>query len=146
MFRSFSALIAILVIACAFTVSAAEYSSDNTGFQIVPVRDVQVNYIPGDESAPRVYEIIRPYNEPFTIGRLNTSCSCVQLEAPKSTFARGERAFVTLRNVRATPPNGQNYSIFVQINSPVRTTLRHDLFLQSDRFRSQQPAYTNVAY
>lgn len=146
MFRSLSAVIAILVMTCAFTANAAQYHSDNTGFQIVPVTNVNVNYIPGDESAPQVFEIIRPYNEPFTIGRLNTSCSCVQLEAQKSTFSRGERAFVTLRNVRATPPNGQNYAFYVQINSPVRATLRHDFFLQSDRFRGQQPTYTNYSY
>ncbi len=115
---------------------------EERGFRLVPVSEV---YVSGDESPARVYEIIRPNNERITIGRLNTSCSCVQLEAEKSVFQRGERALVTLRNVRATPPNGQNYAFYVQVTSPIRTTLRADLFIQSDRFLQAQPQGPDVA-
>ncbi len=108
---------------------------DAYGFSIVPVQELRIS---GDEGVARVYEIVRPNGQPFSIGRLNTSCTCVQLEAQQTSFAQGERAFVTLRNVRATPPQGQMYAFYVQITSPMRATLRGDVFVQSDRFRQEQ--------
>lgn len=114
----------------------AEALFADRGFQMIPVYEMP---IAGDEAPARVYEIIRPRGERIIIGRLNTSCSCVRLEAGKSVFERGERAFVTLRNVRPTPSNGQTYAFYVQLTSPIRTTLRTDLFLQSDRFRQTYP-------
>lgn len=147
MSRSF--LVKVSVVSLVFSTSVAMAGMVSTmgnvnavmedrGYRLVPVSE---RYVPGDESPARVYEIIRPRGERITIGRLNTSCSCVRLEADKAVFERGERAFVILRNVRATPPNGQNYAFYVQVTSPIRTTLRADLFLQSDRFRQarQQP-------
>lgn len=110
---------------------------EDQGFRLVPVSEV---YIPGDESSGKVYEIVRQGNERITIGRLNTSCGCIQVEAGKSTFEPGERAFVTLRNIRPTPANGQHYAFYVQITSPIQTTLRADLFLRSDRFRQSRPS------
>ncbi|MDR1744415.1 MAG: VOC family protein, partial [Planctomycetota bacterium] len=62
---------------------------------------------------------------------LFTSCSCIQLESQKRSFAVGERAILTLRNIRPTPTAGQMYAVFVQVTSPVRTTLRFDTFVQS---------------
>lgn len=105
------------------------------GFRIVPVYDMIQVASSSDQAQPQVFEIIRPGAERIAIGRMNTSCSCVQLEATKPVFERGERAFLTLRNVRETPPNGQHYAFYVQIVSPIRTTLRADTFVQSDRFR-----------
>ena len=121
------------------TMANVNSAGDTRGFYIVPVQGYTTMRIAGDEAQPQLFEIVRPGGERITLGRLHTSCSCVQLEAAKTTFERGERAFVTLRNVRATPPNGQHYAFYVQIASPTKVTLRHDLFLQSDRFRQQPP-------
>lgn len=114
---------------------------EDRGYRLVPVSEV---YIAGDESTGKVYEIIRHGNERITLGRLHTSCTCIQLEAAKSTFEAGERAFVTLRNIRPTPAAGQHYAFYVQVTSPIRTTLRADLFLQSNRFRQSQPSGINA--
>lgn len=116
------------------------------GFRIVPVPNATVNQVIGDEASPQIFEIVRPHNAPFTIGRLHTSCSCVQLEAPQRTFAKGERAFLRLRNVRTTPPNGHTYALFVQITSPVKTTLRQDTYMISDRYRVAPPLVTPGPY
>ncbi len=110
--------------------------TDAHGFAIVPVQELRVS---GDEGAARVYEIIRPNGEGFTIGRLNTSCTCVRLETRQSSYAPGERAFITLRNIRPTPPEGRMYTFYVQVTSPVRATLRGDTFVQSERFRRNRP-------
>lgn len=109
--------------------------SEAGGIYLAPARGYAVQRFAGDEAQPQLFEIIRPHGEKITIGRLHTSCSCVRLEAHKTTFEQGEHAVLTLRNVRATPVNGQNYAIYVQITSPVRTTLRIDTYFQSDRFR-----------
>lgn len=105
------------------------------GFRIIPVYDMIQIASAGDLAQPQVFEIIRPGAEKIRIGRLNTSCGCVRLEAGKMVFEKGERAFLTLRNIRETPAAGQHYALYVQITSPIRTTLRADTFFQSDRFR-----------
>ncbi|MCD8140746.1 MAG: VOC family protein [Planctomycetaceae bacterium] len=101
------------------------------GFQVIPATDVTVAPLPSDHSPGQAFEIFRPDGRPVTIGRLFTSCTCIQLQAHKRTFAAGERAILQLRNIRPTPPEGAVYAIFVQITSPVRTTLRFDTFVQS---------------
>ncbi|MCD8349322.1 MAG: VOC family protein [Planctomycetaceae bacterium] len=101
------------------------------GFQVIPADDVTVAPLPVDHSPGKAFEIIRPDGRPVTIGRLFTSCTCIQLQAHKRTFAAGERAILQLRNIRPTPEAGAVYAIFVQITSPVRTTLRFDTFVQS---------------
>lgn len=143
--RSMRALVIVSLVACAGYAMAGQpvVSSmgnvdavmEASGFRIVPVHDMIQIASSNDQAQPQVFEIIRPGAERIAIGRLNTSCSCVQLEAGKPVFERGERAFLTLRNVRETPPNGQHYAFYVQILSPIRTTLRADTFVQSDRFR-----------
>lgn len=85
----------------------------------------------GDLAVSQVFEIIRPNNEAINLGRLYTSCSCVNLVSPKRSFAQGEKAFVELRNVRATPLNGNTYTFYVQITSPISETLRYDTFVKS---------------
>lgn len=119
--------------------------TESRGYFLAPAFEKAGQVIQGDEAATQAFEVIRPSDSRVTIGRLFTSCSCVQLESTKTSFERGERALLTLRNVKPTPPNGQNYAIYVQLTSPVRTTLRYDTFVQSDRFVVQQtPTVVNA--
>lgn len=105
-------------------------------YRIVPTADATpAQYLVGDEAPPMTFELVRPLGERITIGRLFTSCSCVQLSAPKRTFEPGERAVLTLRNIRPTPPQGHTYVFTVQLTSPVRTSVDYRVFVQSDRFR-----------
>lgn len=121
------------------TMANVDAVSEKGGFYLAPASGFTAAYVYGDEAPPQVFEIIRPRNARFSIGRLHTSCSCVQVETAKTTYEQGERAFLVLRNIRATPPNGQNYAIYAQIVSPIRTTLRIDTFMQSDRYRGNAP-------
>lgn len=113
--------------------------TEERGYFITPAYESAGRVIPGDEGPTQAFEIIRPSDSRVSLGRLFTSCVCVQLESPKTTFERGERIVLTLRNVKATPPSGQTYAIYVQLTSPVRTTLRYDTFVQSDRFIISEP-------
>ncbi len=122
--------------------------SEAHGYSLVAAADIQPTALPGDLSPALSIEIIRPVDRSVTIGRLFTSCSCIQLESQKRVFGVGERAILTLRNTRPTPPSGQTYSVFVQITSPVRTTLRFETFVQSGSGSSGQgtpPAIPAVA-
>lgn len=110
---------------------------DHQGFRINPAFDHSGGIIEGDLAPVQAFEIMRPLNEAVTIGRLYTSCTCIQLEAPKRNFAVGERAILQLRNTRPTPVNGQIYAIYVQITSPVRATLRFDTFVQSNTLATE---------
>ncbi len=125
----------------ASTMGTVPAAANVSGFYIAPATDYLVTVIPGDEAAPKLFEIIRPNSEPFSIGRLLTSCSCVRLESYKTSFGPGERAFLTLRNIRPTPPTGRNYAFFVQLIAPERATLRYDVYVISDRFLEQPPRY-----
>lgn len=123
-------------------VAGAGSAAGDRGFFIVPVYDVRAIRTAADSGQPQIFEIIRPNGAPITLGRLNTSCSCVQLEAEKREYAQGERAFLILRNVRATPPDGRMYAFYVQIAAPIATTLRADTFVRSDRFQHAPPVRT----
>ena len=102
------------------------------GFSLRPVGTGGQYY--GDLAPTQLFEIVRPSNQRISIGRLFTSCTCVVLEADKTTFEPGEPAIVRLRNIHATPPQGQMYAVYVQLNSPIRTVLRHDTFVRSSQF------------
>ncbi len=102
------------------------------GFRINPAFEHSGYMIEGDLGPVQAFEIIRPDGKAFSIGRLYTSCTCIQLESPKRSFAEHERAILLMRNTRPTPTNGQIYAIYVQITSPIRTTLRFDTFVQSN--------------
>lgn len=102
------------------------------GFRLNPAYDAAAPMTAEDLAPVQAFEILRPGGKPVTLGRLYTSCTCVQLEAPKRNFGPDERAILQLRNVKHTPLNGQVYAIYVQITSPVRTTLRFDTFVQSN--------------
>ncbi|MDR2392123.1 MAG: hypothetical protein LBE84_10660 [Planctomycetota bacterium] len=52
---------------------------EENGFRIAPVPELSGRDISGDEAPAQAYEIIRPDNQPIDIGRLSTSCACVQL-------------------------------------------------------------------
>ncbi len=105
---------------------------ESNGYRIAPVYDVDIPSDYEDLTTPQAYEILRPdTGQPLSIGRLFTSCSCIRLEAPKRTFEPGERVILYLRNIRATPANGQMYAFFVQLTAPMQSTLRFDTFVQT---------------
>ncbi len=135
-------LAAILVLAVALAAPAADPDlvssmrnvsavAEAHGFRLNPAYDSAQPIGAGDLAAPQAFEILRPDGKPLVIGRMFTSCTCIQLEAPKRSFAQGERAVFQLRNIKPTPLNGQIYAMYVQIVSPIRTTLRFDTFVQS---------------
>lgn len=124
-------------------VSSGVYEAQ--GYQLSPAYDVQVASTARDLATPQAFELFRPDDRAVTIGRMFTSCSCIQLETTKRTFEPGERILFQLHNVRATPTNGQVYAIFVQLTKPVRTTLRIDTFVQTGVGIGTPPAATNQA-
>lgn len=102
------------------------------GYEIRPAGTGTQNY---DDLAPtQLFEVIRPNNQEFTIGRIFTSCTCVRLESDTRTFKAGQRAVFSLHNIQATPPAGQTYAIYIQITAPIKTMLRYDTFVQSSQF------------
>lgn len=132
--------VVLLVLAVASAAAAGEiYSTmrnvnavvEAGGYRLIPITDIHPAALPSDLSPAQAFEIVRPMDRPVTIGRLFTSCSCIQLEAAKRTFGPGERAILILRNIRPTPASGQVYAVFVQVTHPVRATLRVDTFVQS---------------
>ncbi len=110
---------------------------EHAGFFLAPVGTEPEGE--GDLAPPQLFELIRPNDQPITIGRLYTSCVCVTLEADKTTYAQGEKAVLRLRNVRPSPPNGQLYAVYAQVTRPIRTVLRADTFLQSTMFLPSKP-------
>ncbi len=101
------------------------------GYFLAPAPDFSGQRYPGDLAPTQAFEIIRPNGEKISLGRLNTSCICVQITSSQKSYDRGERAIIELRNVKATPPGGATYAIYVQLTSPVRTTLRFDTWVAS---------------
>ncbi|MCD8351170.1 MAG: hypothetical protein LUC93_11230 [Planctomycetaceae bacterium] len=99
------------------------------GYHLTPIGKME---IPGDQSAAQLFEVTRPGMGPITLGRLFTSCTCIQATAEKRKFARGETVTIMLRNVR--PTTGQTYPFYVQVTSPIRATLRYDTWVISDQF------------
>lgn len=132
---------AVLALACVATaVPAGEIVStmrnvsavaESQGFRLNAAHDIQIPPMASDLSPAQAFEVLHPSGKPVTIGRLFTSCSCIQLESPKRTYGPNERVILTLRNIKPTPDAGQVYAVFVQITSPVRATLRFDTFVQS---------------
>lgn len=132
-------LLFVLVLLCP-AVSAMEVSTKNNigghmeyaGYTIVPAVDVAAPVHPEDPGPTRVFELIRPYNQSVTLGRLYTSCTCIRMETDKKSYGSGERVLITVRNVQ--PTKGQTYPFYVQVNSPLSVILRHDIHVVSDRF------------
>lgn len=108
--------------------------TEMSGYAIQPAFEFAGIMYAGDEAPSQSFEVTRPGDGPVTLGRLFTSCSCIRLETPQKQYQQGERIILTLRNVKPTPHDGKVYQIFVQLSSPVRTTLRYNVFVQSERF------------
>ncbi len=144
-FRYFFVLAAAFAVAASAHAAAIRSSARNqrsavteySGFSLVHIGTEPEG--PGDLAPPQLFEIIRPGQQAFSLGRLYTSCVCVTLEADKAQFAAGERAVLRLRNVRPSPPEGTMYALYAQLRSPVRTILRADTFLQSSQFIPAAP-------
>ena len=105
--------------------------SSHDGISVVPADGIPSNRYTGDYSPSQVLEIIRPDQGPISVGRLATSCTCLSASIPKRDFAQGERALIEVRNIKATPPAGATYAVFVQLTSPVKTALEYDMFVKS---------------
>ena len=61
---------------------------ESQGYFITPSYTSTVQVIAGDEAPVQAFEVVRPTDSRVTLGRLFTSCSCIQLEAAKTTFER----------------------------------------------------------
>lgn len=122
------------------TMSLMNAVEQSNGITIVPAADVPAKVYTEDHGPSQVLEIIRPDMGPVSIGRLNTSCTCIQASLPKKDYAQGERILLELRNVKATPPAGATYAIFVQLTSPVKEVLQHEIFVKSTQKPGQKPA------
>lgn len=96
------------------------------------IRPVGTTTTPGDDGPTQLFEIVRPSFAGFTIGRIYTSCTCIRVTSDKRSFAAGEIATLTVRNV--LPTSGNTYPFYVQLTSPVRATLRYDTYVISDRY------------
>ncbi|MCC8167420.1 MAG: hypothetical protein LIQ31_15095, partial [Planctomycetes bacterium] len=122
--------------------------AQSQGFHLQPVGTMPQGA--GDLAPVQLFEIVRPGNQAIRIGRLFTSCVCVSLEADSNYFPAGRPAILRLRNVKATPQAGQTYALYVQITSPVNTTLQFNTFVRSSMFipanleNGEAPTYGNV--
>lgn len=105
--------------------------SDADGYHIAAASDMPGKSHEGDLAMSQMLEIVRPDMEAFSVSRLAVSCDCLKLSMEKKTFAKGERAFLELRNVEATPPEGATYIIFVKLESPTSEALQHFVFVKS---------------
>ena len=112
------------------TMSLMNAVEQSNGITIVPAADVPAKVYTEDYGPSQVLEIIRPDMGPVSIGRLNSSCTCVQASLPKRDYAQGERILLEVRNVKATPPAGATYAVFVQLTGPVKEVLQYDIFVK----------------
>jgi len=97
------------------------------GMSLAPASDVAVQDYAGDVGPAQVFEVVRPLDQPLTLGRVHTSCTCVKLSSEKTSFAAGERALITMRVVDH-PVAGNVYMIDVEVRAPIRTTFRRQVF------------------
>lgn len=135
MIRSFSlslALLALLTVGA--PVIAAESLGQSRGFYLSPSTERSGGTPAGVLAPIQAFELVRPGMDAFRVGRIYTSCPCVELVSDKRAFTKGERAYFEARNVKATPPSGHTYALYVQITSPVKTTVRYDIFMRSSQF------------
>jgi hypothetical protein len=103
------------------------------GIRVVPATDVPGKIYTEDYSSSQVFEIVRPGMGPVSVSRLATTCSCIRATLAKKTFAQGERAFVEIRNVKPSVPEGAEYGVFVVLGEPYRLALQAEVFVKSDR-------------
>lgn len=103
------------------------------GIRLVKADDVPGNVYTEDCGPSQVLEIIRPNQGAIHVGRLMTSCACLQATLAKREYAAGERAFIEVRNVKPTVAGGATYLVFAQLTAPHKETLQFELFAKSDR-------------
>ncbi|MDR1744353.1 MAG: hypothetical protein LBS30_01205 [Planctomycetota bacterium] len=108
------------------------------GIRVAAAKDVPQKSYTEDYGPVQVLEIIRPDQGPISVGRLMTSCSCLKATLAKRDFAQGERAFIEVRNVKPTQPQGATYLVFARLASPYAATLQYELYAKSDRAPAAQ--------
>lgn len=115
------------------------------GIRLVKAEDVPGNVYTEDCGPSQVLEIIRPNQAPIQVGRLTTSCSCLQATMARRDYGHGERAFIEVRNITPTVPDGATYLVFAQLTGPYKETLQFDLFAKSDRNLDKGKASASAA-
>ncbi len=131
-FAMFVCAAVVLTVAATPVFARDEAVMETRGYYLTPTTTNRTNTIPHGALAPlQTFELVRPDMASFRVGRIYTSCPCVELSSPKKAYARGERAVFELKNVKPTPIQGHTYAIYVQVTSPVRATLRYDTFMQT---------------
>lgn len=115
------------------TPGIADGAFEVDGFAVVQVNDLRPAPWSGDLSPPLLFEIVRPDAGAVSVGRILSSCTCLAIRTPRRDFARGERAFIELRNIKPTPAEGATYAFFVQLTAPREVTLRFDVFVKSEQ-------------
>lgn len=104
------------------------------------IRPIGTTTTPGDDGPTQLFEVVRPSNCAITLGRLYTSCTCIQVTTNKKSYVAGETALLTVRNVR--PTSGNTYPFYVQMTSPTRVILRYDTYVISDKYAVSIPPVT----
>ena len=98
-----------------------------SALRLVPADDIPPTQRANDYAPSQWYEIIRPDNGPIRIGRVSSTCVCVNVRVPNRFVAAGERALVEARTVSRPSVNGVTYGIYVGVLEPVSTTLDADI-------------------
>lgn len=117
--------------------------TSHDGFSIAPAKGAIPRVYTEDSAPVQVFEIIRPDLRPFSVGRVLSSCACLSVSLDKADFGPGEQAFVEVRNVKPTQPDGATYAFFIEIDQPFRQILQYDVFVKSER-RSPPPQAGNL--
>lgn len=115
-------------------------ADSHDGFTIAPAKDVPIKVYTEDLAPVQVFEIIRPDQRPFSVGRILSSCSCLDVSMDKRGFGAGERALIEVRNVKPTLPEGANYAFFIELEQPFRQALQHTVFVRSERRPAPAPS------
>lgn len=106
------------------------FPSPGEGFSLVPAEPPELPRGPDDLAPPLRFEIVRPAARAIRIGRILSSCGCLRVTAQQREYRGGERAFVEVRNIKPTPPEGGTFAIFLQLVEP-EVTLELDVFVRS---------------
>ncbi len=114
------------------------------GFHIAPTPLTAPPSYTEDLAPPQVFELVRPGHLPVTVGRLLSSCTCLEVSMEKRSFGPGEKALITVRNVKPTPPDGAMYILFVEVTEPARETLQFYARFKSTAPAAMQPPRPNV--
>lgn len=148
---------ALIIVVCCTLAACAAIASDKPvvtevdrskynqeGYGIVIAENIAPGQYAGDYSPSTAFEIIRPNLGPVTIGRVYTTSPVLRVAPSKKSFEDGERAIFLARNVKFT--RGQQVQFYVEICSPVRTTLCYSVCVTSTRCVVQLcgPSYWSI--